>query len=241
MKKATGWRRSPSLLWCTTPATTPPCSVAMAKRTRGVSAGESPLRLQASCAPSTQRTTDAAPGVPSPMRRNSRWNGSFPKQETDRVDTVRSRAREARGRAQSGRVRWLRGGRRRVAHPLGNLHPESCRHTVGKAPPDAAGRLLVGALQEIAQIVGTARRQAPLVVGPVPHPDRHLRPRAGVLRPGQLLRGRILPVLDHPGLTVAAPHGERRPGREQAARAGLARHGGEEELSLTRGAATSTA
>src|SRR5262245_60539635 len=78
-------------------------------------------------------------------------------------------------------------------------------------------------------------------------PDCHLGARAGVLRPGQLLRGRVLAVLDHPGLAVATPDGERRPRREQAARTGLARHGREEELSLTWGtaaasrAATSTA
>ena len=39
-----------------------------------------PPRLQATCACSTQRTTQPAAGDSTPMRRNSRWNGSFPKQ-----------------------------------------------------------------------------------------------------------------------------------------------------------------
>src|SRR5262245_62704432 len=92
--------------------------------------------------------------------------------------------------------------------------------------------MLVGSLQQIAQIVCDARESA-LVVRTVTHPHGHFRTLAVVFRPGELLRHRILPVLDRPRLAVAAPHAEGGVRREEPALPGLARHGREEELPLS--------
>src|SRR5262245_38053117 len=92
--------------------------------------------------------------------------------------------------------------------------------------------MLVGPLQQIAQIVCDARESA-LVVRTVTNPHGHFGTLAVVFRPRELLRHRILPVLDRPRLAVAAPHAEGGVRREEPALPGLARHGREEELPLS--------
>src|SRR5262245_28053168 len=89
---------------------------------------------------------------------------------------------QARRRREAGRVGWLRWGWRRIAHPLGNLDPEARRHPVREPPAERSRSLLVGALQQAAEIVCATRRQASLVVWAVPDPHGDLGARARVLR-----------------------------------------------------------